>query len=120
MVQQYKDQEQRHKDLQQLVSQEEQLAQYRQSLKEDEECPLCGASHHPNITDMDIDVPDTIARKQQAELLINQLEQEGRAVRESLDSLNLKINDMQARLVESNKHESRLMEQWQLQAKTLN
>jgi exonuclease SbcC len=113
LVQRYQQHTQHYKDLQQLVSQEEQLAQYRQLLKKDQECPLCGATEHPNSAAMDIDIPDTVARKQQAEKLLNQLEQDGKAVREKLDSLALKIKQLQSRLAELTTLESELSALWQ-------
>jgi exonuclease SbcC len=119
LVQKYQEQVQHYNDLQQLVSQEEQLAQYRQLLKEDEECPLCGATDHPKLSTMAIDIPDTVVRRQQAETLLNQLEQDGKAVREKLDSLELSIKRLQTRLAELSKLESELTVQWQGRAETL-
>jgi exonuclease SbcC len=109
----YQDQSQQYKDLQQLVSQEEQLAQYRQLLKDDEACPLCGASEHPLAAQMSIDIPETVARRQQAEQRLHQLEQDGKAVREKLDSLVLKINQLQTHLTEYSKSKTDLTQQWQ-------
>ena len=112
LLQQYQEQKQQHKDLQQLVSQEEQLAQYRQLLKDEEECPLCGATEHPKSAAMAIDIPDTVARKQQAEIRLNQLEQDGKAVRETLDSLALRIKQLQANLLELSHVETELTSLW--------
>jgi len=119
LVQQYQEQTQHCKDLQQLVSQEEQLAQYRQLLKADEECPLCGATEHPQSSAMAIDIPETVNRKQQAETLLNQLEQDGKAVREKLDSLELRIKQLQTRVVELSTLETELKALWEERAKTL-
>lgn len=109
----YQEQSQQCQDLQQLVSQEEQLAQYRQLLKDDEACPLCGATEHPLSADMSIDIPQTVARKQQAEQRLIQLEQDGKAVREKLDSLSEKIKQCQAQLTENTEIKTELSQQWQ-------
>ncbi|WP_158971858.1 AAA family ATPase [Paraglaciecola sp. L3A3] len=119
LVQKYQEQEQVCKDLQQLVSQEEQLAQYRQLLKADDECPLCGATEHPKLSAMAIDIPDTVNRKQQAETLLAQLEQDGKAIREKLDSFKVRAVELQARLVDLGALETELTSQWQQSAATL-
>jgi exonuclease SbcC len=112
LLQQYQQQAQHCKDLKQLVSQEEQLAQYRQLLKTDEACPLCGATEHPQSSEMAIDIPETVDRKHQADTLLNQLEQDGKAVREKRDSLELKIKQLHTRLAESNTIETELTTLW--------
>ena len=113
LLQKYQEQKQHYKDLQQLVSQEEQLAQYRQLLQADEECPLCGATDHPKSAAMAVDIPDTVARKHQAEILLNQLEQDGKAVREKLDTLELRIKQLQVNLAEFSTLETELVTLWQ-------
>jgi exonuclease SbcC len=113
LVHKYQEQTQHCKDLQQLVSQEEQLSQYRQLLKVDEECPLCGATDHPKSSTMAIDIPETLDRKQQADTLLNQLEQDGKAVREKRDYLELKIKQLHTRLAELNTLETELTTLWQ-------
>jgi len=115
----YQTQTQQCKDLEQLVSQEEQLAQYRQLLKDDEACPLCGATEHPQSAQISIDIPDTVARKQQAEQGKNQLEQDGKAVREKLDSLAHKIKQLQSQLAEFSALKTELTNQWQERADKL-
>jgi exonuclease SbcC len=119
IVQKYQEQEQTCKDLQQLVSQEEQLAQYRQLLKVDEECPLCGARDHPKSSAMAIDIPETVNRKQQAEMLLEQFKQEGTVVREKLDSFKVRATELQTRLVDLGTLENELVMQWQERAATL-
>lgn len=119
LLQKWQEQTQHCKDLQQLVSQEEQLAQYRQLLKEDQECPLCGATDHPQPSEMAIDIPETVTRKHQAETLLNQLEQDGKAVRETLDFLELKIKQLQSRSAELSNLETELTALWQGRVETL-
>jgi exonuclease SbcC len=119
LVQKYQEQEQTCKDLQQLVSQEEQLAQYRQLLKADEECPLCGATDHPKSSVMAIDIPETVNRKQQAEVLLEQCKQQGTVVREKLDSFKLRATELQTRLADLGALENELVIQWQERAATL-
>jgi exonuclease SbcC len=119
LVQKYQEQEQVCKDLQQLVSQEEQLAQYRQLLKTDEECPLCGAIEHPKSSAMAIDIPQTVNRKHQAEILLEQCKQAGTVVREKLDSFKLRATELQTRLADLGALENELVMQWQERVATL-
>jgi exonuclease SbcC len=113
LLQQYQEQKQHYKDLQQLVSQEEQLAQYRQLLQANEECPLCGATDHPKSAAMAIDIPDTVARKHHAEAMLNQLEQDGKGVREKLDTLELRIKQLHVNLAELSTLGTELVTLWQ-------
>jgi exonuclease SbcC len=117
--QKYQEQSQNHKDLQQLVTQEEQLAQYRRLLKDEEECPLCGSAHHPKLSDMEIDIPETVARRQQTEMQLNQLEEERKVVRETLDSLESRIKQLQSDLVKLSTLETELVVLWQSSAEIL-
>ena len=113
LVQKYQEQEQVCKDLQQLVSQEEQLAQYRQLLKTDEACPLCGAIEHPKSPAMAIDIPQTVNRKHQAEILLEQCKQAGTVVREKLDSFKVRATELQTRLADLGALKNELVMQWQ-------
>lgn len=119
LVQKYQEQEQTCKDLQQLVSQEEQLAQYRQLLKTDEECPLCGATEHPKSSAMAIDIPQTVNRKHQAEMLLEQCKEAGTVVREKLDSFKVRATELQTRLADLGALENELVMQWQERVATL-
>jgi exonuclease SbcC len=112
LEQKYRAQQQQCKDLKQLVSQEAQLAQYRQLLKADDECPLCGATEHPKSSEMALDVPETLARQQQAEVLLEKLKQVGTDVREKLDASNLRIKQLQASLAEALNQLSQLNSEW--------
>lgn len=113
LIKQYQQQEQSYKDLQRLLSQEEQLAQYRQLLKAGDECPLCGAIEHPKSMDMAIDIPDTVARKQQAEARLEQLKQQGTEVREKLDTANSRLKQLQTSLEAGQTTQSQLDGEWQ-------
>jgi exonuclease SbcC len=119
LVQKYQEQEQVCKDLQQLVGQEEQLAQYRQLLKADQECPLCGATEHTKSSAMAIDIPETVNRKQQAEILLEQCKQKGTVVREKLDSFKIRAAELQTRLADLGALENELVTQWQERTEAL-
>ncbi|WP_289031202.1 SbcC/MukB-like Walker B domain-containing protein [uncultured Paraglaciecola sp.] len=113
LLQTYQEQVQHCKDLTLLVNQEEQLAEYRRHLKGGEPCPLCGALAHPKAADMQLDIPETVTRKKQAEALLSQLETEGKGVREKLDLLHLNIQQLQKQLSEHDTQEAQLNTHWQ-------
>ena len=89
----YKQQKQLVEDLQRLVSQEEQLAQYRNLLKDDEECPLCGATEHPKAANKALDIPDTLQRLQQARLALEKVTEEGTQTGQQLKFIAQQIKD---------------------------
>ncbi|MFT2089950.1 AAA family ATPase [Paraglaciecola sp. 2405UD69-4] len=113
LLHKYQAQEQQCKDLQHLLTQENQLAQYRQLLKANEECPLCGATEHPKSADMALDLPETLQRQQQAESLLESLKQQGTEVREKLDTSNLRIKQLQTKQQELQQTHTQLTSDWQ-------
>lgn len=113
LAEQYKVQHQLFEDLRRLVSQEEQLVQFRQQLKAGAECPLCGATEHPKQAEMSLDVPQTIQRKDAAEAKYKQIEQEGKQVREELDACTRQEGEIQTRLQDSVHELQALTAAWQ-------
>ncbi|WJG10538.1 AAA family ATPase [Aliiglaciecola sp. LCG003] len=95
LAEQFKQQKQQIEDLRRLVSQEEQLAEYRRLLKDDQACPLCGATDHPKASKMVLDIPETLERLQQAEIAFDTVTVQGQEVREQLDSTLRQITELQ-------------------------
>ncbi|MCF4008820.1 SbcC/MukB-like Walker B domain-containing protein [Rheinheimera sp. UJ63] len=110
------DEYQRHKvqvdDLQQLISQEEQLAYYRQQLVAGEACPLCGASEHPAAA-IPLDLPDTQARLQQAQQQAEHTLAAGQQSREALDKCTAELAAQTPRLSKLAELISTAQQQWQ-------
>lgn len=119
LAEQYKVQHQIFEDLRRLVSQEEQLAQFRQQLEEGKECPLCGATEHPKYSEMAVDVPETILRKDAAEAKYKQIEKDGKQVREELDSCIRQESEIQTRLQGCSQKLQELTDGWQALASRL-
>ncbi|WP_137166583.1 AAA family ATPase [Salinimonas lutimaris] len=84
LLDKYNHQLQLAEDLSRLVSQEAELAAYRSQLNPGDHCPLCGATEH-NITSMQVDVPDTIARRDAAQTMVKEIKEQGQAVKAELD-----------------------------------
>lgn len=98
LAHQFKQHKQQLDDLQRLVSQEEQLAQYRQLLQDDEECPLCGATQHPLAAEQALDIPATINRLEQAKLAFDKVTEVGMQTRESLQLTVQQINEVEQKM----------------------
>ncbi|WP_166424196.1 SbcC/MukB-like Walker B domain-containing protein [Paraglaciecola sp. 20A4] len=110
---QYKAQEQQVKLFTQLVSQEEQLVQFRAALEQGTPCPLCGAKEHPAGSDVAVDIPHTIEQKEQAEQHLNQLKEQGLEVRAKLESLIRAHEELSQRIDGLHHEQSALVQHWQ-------
>ncbi len=93
---QYRQLRQQLDDLTQLLSQEELLAGYRQALKHNEPCPLCGALEHEEVPALD--VSQTTLRRDEANAALQQTEDDGRQLRQRIDSLEHKAEQYQEQL----------------------
>lgn len=119
LIEQYKVQHQLFEDLRRLVSQEEQLAHFRQHLENGKECPLCGAIEHPRQAGLTVDIPETVQRKNEAEANYKQTEYQGKQVREQLDSCTRQVGEIQDRLQQCAQRLDELSSSWQTLATKL-
>ena len=110
---QYRQQQQLLTDLKRLVSQEQQLQHYRQQLHAGDPCPLCGATAHPLKPGDVVDLPETIARCEQAEQVLAALEAEGKQLNEQLTQARLSQQQAQQRLHVVASNTAEIMSQWQ-------
>ena len=104
----------------QLITQEGHLAHYRAQLVDGEECPLCGASEHPKASAPDAVQPMTHDEElrdqlQQAELGLDKVEQQGRDIRNELDTLIRQQAEFEAREVWLNEQIESALTHWQHQ-----
>ena len=119
LAHQFKQHKQQLDDLQRLVSQEEQLAQYRQLLQDDEECPLCGATQHPLAAEQALDIPATINRLDQAKLAYDKITEVGMQTRESLQLTVQQINEVEQKMHALRGNIDDLQAKWQTLSHTL-
>jgi len=119
LAHQFKQHKQQLDDLQRLVSQEEQLAQYRQLLQDDEECPLCGATQHPLAAEQALDIPATINRLDQAKLAFDKVTEVGMQTRESLQLTLQQINEVEQKIHALSGNIDDLQAKWQTLSHTL-
>lgn len=117
---QYKKQEQLVNALSQLVTQDEQLAQFRAALQSGEECPLCGSENHPKLQAGVADVAQTIKDKQNAEQELSGIKEKGQEISVTLASLDRHLQEIGQRLNEIQTEQRGLEHQWHAAAIALN
>ncbi|MGR6833919.1 AAA family ATPase [Aliivibrio wodanis] len=110
---QFKQQEQQVIDLITLIEQEGELAKYRAELAKDQDCPLCGSTHHPLLEQSQLlDLSATIRRKKDAEQKRVEIVEQGKSVREQLDSLKVKQDHCQSQSVQWQQTVESTQKQW--------
>ncbi|MBB1313528.1 MULTISPECIES: AAA family ATPase [Aliivibrio] len=110
---QFKQQEQQVIDLTTLIEQEGELAKYRAELVKDQDCPLCGSTHHPLLEQTKLlDLSATIQRKKEADQKRVEIIEQGKSVREQLDSLKVKQDHCQSQLVQWQQTVEATQKQW--------
>nr|WP_269468622.1 AAA family ATPase [Alteromonas sp. ASW11-130] len=97
IVEKFRQQKQQLNDLNALITQEEQLAGFRQNLQRGEECPLCGATDHPKLEGGVVDIPNTVRRRNEAEEQCKQIEEEGKRIRAELDACTRYQEELQTK-----------------------
>jgi len=117
---QYKKQEQLVSALSQLVTQDEQLAQFRTALHAGEECPLCGSQDHPKLDGSESDVSQTIKDKLTAEQELKGIKEKGQEISVTLESLDRHLKEVGQRLNDIKPEQTGLEQQWQAAATALN
>lgn len=104
------------KSLDAQLSQEQQLAQYRELLKDNEACPLCGSKEHPATDDTQQVLPqedELLLQKQQAKEQLEQTTEKGKQAREALESINSKLAGLGSQLVQATTQIEQAEESWQ-------
>ncbi|GGK54410.1 AAA family ATPase [Amphritea balenae] len=116
---QYKKQEQLFNALCQLVTQDEQLAQFRAALKQGEECPLCGSHEHPKLDDGAPDLSQTVKDKDAAEKELHAIKEKGQELSVTLESLDRYLQELSKRQTDIRAEQTGLEQQWQTVAAAL-
>lgn len=111
-VVEYKKQQERVQDIARLISQEEALGAYRALLQQGEACPLCGGKDHA-VDVAALDIPDTVERKQQAELELQQIEAAGTQARQDLEASIRHQQELESTLKDTAQKLTEHAELWQ-------
>ncbi|WP_334027640.1 SbcC/MukB-like Walker B domain-containing protein [Alteromonas sp. P256] len=90
LVAQYQDTKGRLKDVEQLISLNNEVAHLRAQLENGEPCPVCGARDH-NEESVTIDVPETVQKRDALKQLLDTIEQDGAKARDALANTELAI-----------------------------
>jgi len=105
---------------QQLLEQEQVLAVYRSQLQDDVPCPLCGGLDHPLAAGAQpVTASQTEQQKQQAEQELAAIEQQGKEVKQQLDTLLRTVTDEQNRVNWLEQQQGELVNSWQESATQL-
>ena len=108
----YKKQKQCLQDITRLISQEEALGEYRALLQQGEACPLCGGKDHA-VDVAALDIPETVGRKKQAELELQQIEAAGTQARQDLEASARHQTELESRLEQTAQKLTEQSELWQ-------
>ena len=108
----YKKQKQCLQDITRLISQEEALGEYRASLQQGEACPLCGGKDHA-VDVAALDIPETVERKKQAELELEQIEAADTQARHDLEASTRHQTELESSLEQTAQKLREQSELWQ-------
>ncbi len=111
-VVEYKKQQERVQDIARLISQEEALGAYRALLQPGEACPLCGGKDHA-VDVAALDIPDTVERKQQVELELQQIEAAVTQARQDLEASIRHQQELESTLKDTAQKLTEHTESWQ-------
>jgi exonuclease SbcC len=117
---QYKKQEQLVSALSKLVTQDEQLAQFRTDLKSGDACPLCGALEHPKLDDQVTDLSQAAKDRDEATQELTAITEQGQNTATALSSVERHLQELAQRLNAIKIEQSDLEQQWQQIATVLN
>lgn len=108
----YKKQKQCLQDITRLISQEEALGEYRALLQQGEACPLCGGKDHA-VDIAALDIPETVERKKQAELELQQIEAAGTQASQDRDASIRHQQELESNLEQTAQKLTGQSELWQ-------
>lgn len=105
------------KSLEVQLSQEQQLAQYRQLLEQDQPCPLCGAVDHALqdrlLQEERLSEDALLQQKVAADKQLKDTTQKGKQAREDLDAIVSQLKQLQSQLTQSEQQAQQAKANWQ-------
>jgi len=119
----WKEKRQHLQDLEKRCELEQRIAdleQYRARLEPEQPCPLCGSCQHPAVADYQaLQLSENQQRLAALRQEVEQLKDRGTARSEQVKSLQVRGEQLQRELTESESEAARLREQWQTVAQAL-
>ncbi|WP_299204190.1 AAA family ATPase [uncultured Amphritea sp.] len=119
LLAQYTKQKQLVSALSKLVTQDEQLAQFRKDLKSGDACPLCGALEHPKLDGQLTDLSQAVKDRDDAIQELTAITDQGQETATALASVERHLQELAQRLNEIQTEQSALVQQWQQTATPL-
>ena len=119
LVEKYKSLKNHLADVEKLIELDAELAHLRQQLQEGTPCPLCGAKEH-DVASMEIDVPETVSKRDAIKEELEAVEQEGARKRELIEKLTLEIQNVNTLKRQAQDSLTQLNEDWNASIHTLN
>ncbi|WP_428036832.1 AAA family ATPase [Amphritea sp.] len=119
LLAQYTKQKQLVSALSKLVTQDEQLAQFRADLKSGDACPLCGALEHPKLDGQLIDLSQAVKDRDDAIQELTAITDHGQETAAALASVERHLQELAQRLNAIQTEQSVLAQQWQQTATPL-
>ncbi|MEE2024859.1 SbcC/MukB-like Walker B domain-containing protein [Alkalimonas mucilaginosa] len=110
---QYRQQRQLSEALSKLVTQDEQLAQYRSELAPGSPCPLCGSEQHPALDGHAYNPAEHLQQRDQALSELKALEEQGKQLRAELDSCQRHQAELQTANEQLVTEQQQLQQEWQ-------
>ena len=107
------------KDVESLIKLDAELAHLRQALSPGDACPLCGATEH-DASLMNIDVPETIAKRDELTRTLENIEKLGTQKREQISTAEFEKQQCEKVVAEAKTAFSQLEADWQQAMLTLN
>ncbi len=119
LLAQYTKQKQLVSALSKLVTQDEQLAQFRADLKSGDACPLCGALEHPKLDGQLTDLSQAVKDRDDAIQELTAITDQGQETAAALASVERHLQELAQRLNAIQTEQSVLAQQWQQTATPL-
>ena len=119
LVASYKATQSHLKDVESLIKLDAELAHLRQGLSQGDACPLCGATEH-DASLMNIDVPETIAKRDELTRTLEDIEKLGTQKREQISTAEFEKQQCEKVIAEAMAAFSQLEADWQSAMLALN
>ncbi|MDO6565547.1 AAA family ATPase [Alteromonas sp. 1_MG-2023] len=107
------------KDVESLIKLDAELAHLRNALSRGEACPLCGATEH-DASLMNIDVPETIAKRDELTRTLESIEKAGTQKREQISTAEFEKQQCEKVMADATAAFAKIETDWQQAMVTLN
>ncbi|MGY0311003.1 AAA family ATPase [Alteromonas macleodii] len=112
LVDAYKQTRSNLKDIEALIALDAEVAHLRAQLKSGEPCPVCGANEH-TTSSVDIDVPETIQKRDSLKQQLDDIELQGARAKESATQTEFTLAQVNKQLEQASGQRDTLLEKWQ-------